>query len=180
MSATAKMPYFIRPSQNLSGEQKKEAYEQALEAIALNLATENNLIVKMSTINSLLKTFLSYYYWVGFYLVDDGRLLIGPYQGTLGCLYIDFERGVCGKAAREKQTQIVGDVHTLSSTAHIACDPNSASEIVVPVMDKDENLIAVLDVDSTMTDSFDAIDQHYLEQLVNVHFGQTSLKKQYD
>ncbi|MEM0993586.1 MAG: GAF domain-containing protein [Bacteroidota bacterium] len=180
MSATAAMPYFIKSSKNLSESEKHTAYQNATEAIELNLAGESNIIVKMSTINCLLKTFLPYFYWVGFYLVDHGRLKIGPYQGTLGCLYIDFSRGVCGKAASTRQTQVVSDVHTLEQgAAHIACDPNSQSEIVVPVSDNKGRLLAVLDVDSSLKGSFDEIDQHYLEAIVEQHFAQTESEKVY-
>ncbi|MEZ4984745.1 MAG: GAF domain-containing protein [Saprospiraceae bacterium] len=109
-----------------------------------------------------------------------GRLLCGterspirrPYQGTLGCLHIDFSRGVCGKAATTRQTQVVADTHALEQgTAHIACDPHSRSEIVVPVFDSSGELIAVFDVDSTLVGSFDAVDQHYLEQLLHRVFA---------
>lgn len=172
MSASAIMPYFIKPSQALTREEKKVAYEEAMIGINANLEGINNPITKMSTINCLLKTYLPYYYWVGFYLVEDGRLIVGPYQGTLGCIFIDFERGVCGKAAHEQKTQIVADVHALDqSKDHIACDPNSASEIVVPVFNAQKELIAVFDVDSTLAGSFDEVDQAYLERLMEKHFG---------
>lgn len=171
MSASVEMPYFIRPSINMSREQKKEAYETAMLGIRANLGEETDLILKMATINCLLKTYLTYYYWVGFYLVKNGRLSVGPYQGTLGCLHIDFNRGVCGKAAREQKTQLVPDVHALAQgTAHIACDPNSQSEIVVPVFDSKGQLIAVFDVDSSVKSSFDEIDQFYLEKILEEHF----------
>ena len=102
--------------------------------------------------------------------------MIGPYQGTLGCLHIDFSKGVCGKAAREQQTQIVGEVHALrQGTEHIACDPNSQSEIVVPVFNKKRELIAVFDVDSSEKHSFDELDQYYLEKLLKLHFEVNSL-----
>lgn len=180
MSATAEMPYFINASKNLTAIEKKEAYEQATNAINANLDAETNLILKMSTINCLLKTFLPYFYWVGFYIVDDNKLKVGPYQGTLGCLTIDFSRGVCGKAAREEQTQIVSDVHAIEQgTAHIACDPNSQSEIVVPVFDNNKRLIAVLDVDSSLKNSFDEIDKMYLEAIVEKHFAQERWVQQY-
>lgn len=171
MSATAEMPYFIRPSVAMSNTEKHTAYEIAIAAIRANLYGESDRILKMVTINCLLKTYLPYYYWVGFYVVNGDKLSVGPYQGTLGCLHIAFGRGVCGKAAATKETQIVSDVHALAQgTAHIACDPNSQSEIVVPVMDKKGNLIAVFDVDSTLKNSFDEIDQRYLEQLLKEHF----------
>lgn len=172
MSASAIMPYFIKPSQALTSEEKAVAYEEAILGINATLDGISNPITKMVTINSLLKTYLPYYFWVGFYLVEDGRLIVGPYQGTLGCIHIDFGRGVCGKAASERKTQIVKDVHALEQgTDHIACDPNSASEIVVPVIDKDGALIAVFDVDSTLTGSFDEVDQHFLEHLMKTQFG---------
>ena len=171
MSASAEMPYFIKPSINLTDEKKKVAYEAALQAIEANIYGETDRILKMSTINCLLKTFLPYYYWVGFYVVNNGRLTVGPYQGTLGCLHIEFSKGVCGKAATSQQTQIVPDVHALAQgTAHIACDPNSQSEIVVPVFDTNNELIAVFDVDSTVKESFDEIDQVYLERILNLSF----------
>jgi GAF domain-containing protein len=94
----------------------------------------------------------------------------------LGCLHIEFGRGVCGKAAREQKTQIVADVHALEQgSAHIACDPNSCSEIVVPVFDASRQLIAVYDVDSTLTSSFDELDQFYLEKIMSKHFQQNAL-----
>ena len=172
MSASAEMPYFIKPSINLDQATKQAAYREAIQAIDANLEGEPNPILKMATINCLLKTYLPYYYWVGFYLVENGRLVVGPYQGTLGCLYIDFSRGVCGKAARTRQTQIVGEVHALDQgTDHIACDPNSQSEIVVPVIDKEGKLLAVFDVDSTLKHSFDEIDQRHLEEILSRHFA---------
>ena len=172
MSASAEMPYFARPSINMNAEEKKEAYEMALQGIRANLEGETDTILKMVTINCLLKTYLTYYYWVGFYLVKNGRLSVGPYQGTLGCLHIDYSKGVCGKAAREEKTQLVPDVHALAQgTDHIACDPNSQSEIVVPVFDQTGTLIAVFDVDSSVKNSFDEIDQLYLEKILSEQFS---------
>ena len=173
MSATQEMPYFIKPSKNLNVDEKRTAYEQAILGIDANLMGESNMILKMSTINCILKTYLPYFYWVGFYIINEGKLSVGPYQGTLGCLHIDFSKGVCGRAATEEKTQLVQDVHALDQgTAHIACDPNSQSEIVVPVFDKNKNLIAVFDVDSTIKNSFDAIDKEFLEKILQKHFQQ--------
>ena len=176
MSASAEMPYFIKPSQSLSASAKRAAYEIAVTAIRANLAGEDNAILKMVTINSILKTHLPYFYWVGFYIMKNGKLTVGPYQGTLGCLHIAVGRGVCGKAAQTHETQLIDDVHQLVQGAdHIACDPNSASEIVVPVFNNKQELIAVFDVDSTETGSFDAIDQTYLEDLLQEHFSKGTL-----
>lgn len=172
MSASAIMPYFIKPSVAFSSDQKSEAYDTAVREIHAILTGVDDVQIKMVTINCILKTHLPYYYWVGFYMLIDGRLQVGPYQGTLGCLYIDIGRGVCGRAAETLETQVVVDCHALAQgTAHIACDPNSQSEIVVPVFDKDKQLIAVFDVDSTLKESFCDIDKEYLERLMKSVFG---------
>lgn len=176
MSASAEMPYFIKPSIHLSAQEKEQHYQEALAAIDANLEGEQHIVLKMSTICCLLKTFFPYYYWVGFYCMADGKLSVGPYQGTLGCLHIELGKGVCGKAALEQKTQIVPNVHALAQgNEHIACDPNSASEIVVPVFNQAGNLIAVFDVDSTLENSFDETDRAYLEKIMDKHFGQSLL-----
>lgn len=165
------MPSFVKPSINLPKGEKEVALKNACDAIIVSLEGETDLILKMATINCLLKNYLPYAYWVGFYIYKDGQLSVGPYQGTLGCLHIELDRGVCGKAAQEQKTQIVEDVHSLEQgTAHIACDPNSASEIVLPVFDGNQKLIAVLDIDSTLTASFDELDQYYLERMLKIIF----------
>ncbi len=170
--APAQLPYFIKPSLALAETEKRAAYARAREDIRQTLGDETDPLVKMVTVNCLLKTELPYYFWVGFYLVRNGRLVVGPYQGTLGCLYIDFQRGVCGRCARELKTQIVPDTHALvPGKEHIACDPNSRSEIVVPVLNADGKLLGVFDVDSTLENSFDEIDREELEGLLGEVFG---------
>ena len=173
MSASATMPYFIKPSQNLTPSAKETAYQEATAAILATLGDEQDETVKMVTINCLLKTHLPYFYWVGFYLNrGDETLVVGPYQGTLGCLYIKFGRGVCGAVAQSGKTRIVGDTHALEQgKEHIACDPNSASEIVLPVHRADRSLLGVFDVDSTEKHSFDAVDERYLAALLHQVFA---------
>lgn len=174
--ASETMPYFINPSTNLSYEAKKEAYEQAVMELDALLHGESDVIMKMSSINCILKTHLPYCYWVGFYCVRDQQLIVGPYQGTLGCLHIEFGKGVCGGVASSGKTHIVSNVHALSQgDEHIACDPNSQSEIVLPVRDQHGNLIAVFDVDSSEKGSFDETDQHYLELILQKHFSVDAL-----
>lgn len=159
---------------------KQAAYANAVAEIDAVLEGESQIILKMTTINCLLKKHFDYFYWIGFYLVHNGALIVGPYQGTLGCLHINFEQGVCGKAARTQTTQIVGDVHLLEQgTEHIACDPLTQSEIVVPVFDNAGKLIAVFDVDSTEKDSFDQTDQYFMEALIGNHFSKLPLEKNY-
>jgi GAF domain-containing protein len=157
----------------MNKEQKIEKYEEAAFEIDSLLANESDMILKMASINSILKNKFEYYFWVGFYIVNNNSLIIGPYQGTLGCLYINYERGVCGRAARTKVTQIVEDVH--SDSEHIACDSQSNSEIVVPVFDPSGRLIAVFDVDSTEFAAFDETDKLYLESILNKHFQENNL-----
>jgi L-methionine (R)-S-oxide reductase len=156
-------------SEVLSVVEKTVAYEDAVGQLDALLAGESHPIMKMATINCVLREALPYYFWVGFYLVHDGELVVGPYQGTLGCLHISFDRGVCGAAARTGTTQIVPDVEKFPG--HIACDSKSRSEICVPVRDQAGELIAVLDVDSTEPGSFDGVDEAFLSQIVGQHFG---------
>lgn len=153
---------------NLNSSEKEKVYKQSQRQIDSVLQGETNTIAKMATINCILRENIPYYFWTGFYLVHNGELVVGPYQGTLGCLHIPFQKGVCGAAARSKTTQIVPDVHLFPG--HIACDSKSQSEIVVPVFDKENKLIAVFDVDSTEKSSFDEIDRIYLEKILHQHF----------
>ncbi len=170
--ASAEMPYFINPSVNLSRQEKIIAYDQVVYQLSALLQPETDVILKMSSINCLLKSHLPYYYWVGFYLVANDLLMVGPYQGTLGCLHINMGQGVCGRVAASRSTIIVDDVHALTQgEEHIACDPNSQSEIVLPVIDHNDRLIAVFDVDSSIKSSFDDIDQTYLERILKEHFA---------
>jgi len=170
-NSSNQMPYFIKPSINFSLSEKEEAYQHAFTELELLLKGENDTILKMSSINSILKTHLPYFYWVGFYLMSNGRLSIGPYQGTLGCLHIELGKGVCGSVAMSKHTKIVEDVDILvQGTEHISCDPNSKSEIVIPIFDSKKDLIAVFDVDSTLPKSFDVVDQKYLERIMIRYF----------
>ncbi|HET9896454.1 MAG TPA: GAF domain-containing protein [Streptosporangiaceae bacterium] len=148
---------------------KLRAYEDAERQLDSLLAGESHPILKMATINCVLREMLPYYFWVGFYLVHEGELVVGPYQGTLGCLHISFDRGVCGAAARTGLVQVVADVRNFPG--HIACDSRSRSEICVPVHDGADNLIAVFDVDSTEADSFDEADEQFLSRLMRKHFG---------
>ena len=151
----------------MSRQQKTAIYERVTKEIEATLEGETDLLAAMATMVCLLHQTFESFFWTGFYRrIGPDRLLIGPYQGTLGCLHISFERGVCGACARSQQTVIVPDVHQFPG--HIACDPNSKSEIVVPVFDQSGRLIAVLDVDSNQYDAFDEVDQRYLEQIVSL------------
>jgi len=128
----------------------------------------------MATVASMLAASFDHFFWTGFYVVDPDKpreLVVGPYQGTLGCLRIAFGRGVCGTAAETGKVQVVEDVHAFPG--HIACDARSASEIVVPVFDAQGRLIAVLDVDSDQKSAFDEMDASWLQAVVNKVFSMT-------
>ena len=151
---------------------KAARYAALAGEIAAVLDGEPNLTARMATVVSMLANSFEHYFWTGFYVVDGDKpdeLVVGPYQGTLGCLRIAFGRGVCGTAAASRTTQVVADVHAFPG--HIACDSRSASEIVVPVIDRQGRLIAVFDVDSTAPAAFDRDDARGLEQILAQTFG---------
>ena len=151
---------------------KAARYAEVEAEILAVLDGEPDRVARMATVASMLADAFEPFFWTGFYVVDPTRaeeLVVGPYQGTLGCLRIAFGRGVCGAAARTGQTQIVDDVHAFPG--HIACDARSRSEIVVPVFDPSGVLIAVFDVDATETSVFDAVDAEALERLLGAVFA---------
>lgn len=151
---------------------KAERYAEVEAEILAVLDGEPDRVARMATVSSMLADAFDTYFWTGFYVVDPAKgdeLVVGPYQGTLGCLRIPFGRGVCGAAAATRTTQVVEDVHAFPG--HIACDSRSASEIVVPVFDGSGALIAVFDVDSTEKAAFDALDREALERLLGKVFS---------
>lgn len=156
----------------MSPDEKTQCYAEAAKEITAVLDGETNLTSRMATVSNILHHAFDHYFWTGFYLVDPEKpdeLVVGPYQGTLGCLRIPFGKGVCGTAAATGETQIVDDVNSFSG--HIACDARSSSEIVVPVFDKEGDLIAVFDVDSDKKAMFNAADKAGLEKILCDNFG---------
>jgi len=145
---------------------KAQKYKEVLDEIRAVIAGETSITARYATASCLLAQRFDYFYWTGFYEVDPLKkeeLVVGPYQGTLGCLRIPFSRGVCGACATQKKSLIVDDVEAFDG--HVACDSRTKSEIVVPVFDKAGVLQAVLDVDSTSLNSFDLEDQKGLEAI---------------
>lgn len=144
---------------------KAARYAAVAQEIAAVLDGEPNRTARMATIASMLASSFEHYFWTGFYVVDPDRpreLVVGPYQGTLGCLRIAFGRGVCGAAAQTGETQLVPDVHAFPG--HIACDAASRSELVVPVW-RDGAVIAVIDLDSPDPARFDEADAQGIARL---------------
>lgn len=151
---------------------KRARYADLRLEVASVLEGEPDLTARMATLASMLHAAFDSYFWTGFYVVDPAKgdeLMVGPYQGTLGCLRIPFGRGVCGVAAAERRTVIVEDVEAFPG--HIACDSRSRSEVVTPVYDKAGALIAVLDVDSDQLAAFDAVDAEGIEAILRETFA---------
>src|SRR4051812_36319617 len=142
---------------------KKEQYISLLPQIKGLLEGETDLVANLANVAAALKEQFNWF-WVGFYLVKNNELVVGPFQGPVACTRIKKGRGVCGTSWAKAKTIIVDDVETFSG--HIACSSLSRSEIVVPVIRNNE-VIAVLDADSEYLNSFDETDQQYLEQIIN-------------
>lgn len=143
---------------------KRERYETLLPQMASFIKGEPDLIAAMANMAAAItQTF--HFFWVGFYRVIEDKLVLGPFQGPIACTRIAYGKGVCGSAWKEQRTLVVPDVDAFPG--HIACSSASRSEIVVPVM-KEGRVIGVLDIDSDQLNSFDEVDQHYLEQIVGL------------
>lgn len=145
-------------------QEKEEIYQVLLPQIKALIQDEDNLIANLANIAAALKEAFQFF-WVGFYLVDEDELVLGPFQGPIACTRIGFGKGVCGTAFEKRQTILVPDVDQFPG--HIACSAASKSEIVVPVV-KHDVVLMVLDIDSDKLNAFDAIDQHYLEELAKI------------
>ncbi|MBN1971627.1 MAG: GAF domain-containing protein [Candidatus Delongbacteria bacterium] len=142
---------------------KNSKYERIYNQLESLLTKTKDPLPRMSTIIAVLHHKFSYYFWTGFYFIKDEKLIVGPYQGSLACQVLAKPHGVCWSAVIDRETVIVDDVEKFPG--HIACDSRSKSEIVVPVFDRDNSLVAVLDVDSDKGSSFDETDKIWLEKI---------------
>ncbi|MEN4905165.1 GAF domain-containing protein [Luteimonas sp. TWI1416] len=149
----------------LSGSKADQYAALAAQARAL-LHGESDPIANAANLSALVYHALPDLNWVGFYFYDGTELVVGPFQGLPACVRIPLDKGVCGAAARTRQTQRVDDVHAFAG--HIACDAASRSEVVVPLVDGDR-LIGVFDLDSPLPARFDADDQAGLEALARLY-----------
>ena len=141
---------------------KKEKYEIVLPQIASVVSDEHDMVANMANIAAILHETFGFW-WTGFYRVDGKELVLGPFQGPVACNRIAFGRGVCGTAWERGETICVPNVHEF--TGHIACSSQSKSEIVVPIWSENQ-VIAVLDIDSAEYGTFDEVDKKYLEEVV--------------
>ena len=144
---------------------KRQArYSRIRQQLKEILSKNDDLFSGMATINAILYHKMDGFFWVGFYLLKDGRLLVGPYQGPVACIELPGNKGVCWAGINGRVPVIVPDVHEYPG--HIACDPRSKSEIVIPVRDRNNMVIGVLDIDSNVKDNFDYTDAQELERIV--------------
>jgi len=146
---------------------KTEQYQSLIPQIGGLLEGETDLIANLANITGALKEQFNWL-WVGFYLVKNNELVLGPFQGPVACTRIQYGRGVCGTSWKEKKTLIVPDVEKFPG--HIACSSLSRSEIVVPIW-KDKEVVGILDVDSEQLDHFDETDTRYLEKVLQMLGG---------
>lgn len=150
---------------------REEQYGLLLRQLEALLAGETNVVANLANASALLNQFFTEINWVGFYMMDQGELVLGPFQGLPACVRIPAGKGVCGTAVQERRTIVVPDVHQFPG--HIACDAASRSEIVVPLM-AGGKVVGVLDIDSPVTGRFDETDRIWLEkaaELIVRHAG---------
>ena len=140
--------------------EKEDKYRLLTEQVKGLVEATDDAVSAMANVSAAVQETMGFF-WTGFYVVKSGRLQLGPFQGSVACTQIPFGRGVCGTAWERRQTLVVPDVEDFPG--HIACSSLSRSEIVVPVFDADGEVKAVLDIDSKELNTFDAIDQKYLE-----------------
>ena len=143
---------------------KEEKYAAVLPQVKALCEGEKDMIAKMANVAALLYREFGFW-WTGFYRVENEELVLGPFQGPIACVHIGYGRGVCGTAWKKQRTVVVPDVEEFPG--HIACSSESSSEIVVPVFNNNE-IIAVLDIDSRELNTFDETDADWLERIVAV------------
>ncbi len=145
--------------------EKREIYRQLLTQVESLIEGETNRISVLANVTAAVKEALAFF-WVGFYLVENDELALGPFQGSVACYHIGYGKGVCGTAWARRQTVVVEDVEAFPG--HIACSSLSRSEIVVPLFDGNGEVAGVLDIDSTELATFDEVDKEWLERLCAV------------
>jgi L-methionine (R)-S-oxide reductase len=152
----------MKISPDIKSSRYNRIYRQLNELVVIT----DNRIARMATIAALLHHKMESFSWTGFYLLSDSDLIVGPYQGRLACQVLERNRGVCWSGINEQKTIIVPDVHRFPG--HIACDPKSRSEIVIPIRDKQGTIIGVMDIDSEIAGNFDETDSAHLEKIADL------------
>lgn len=148
-------------------EHKKEGrYGRIYKQLGELVLKSNNTQARMATIIAVLQHKMDYFFWTGYYLIEDGEMTVNSYQGPVACQILAKDKGVCWAAFNKQETLVIDDVHAFPE--HIACDGRSNSEIVVPLKNKAGEIIGVLDVDSSVKSSFSDVDAKWLEKIVDL------------
>lgn len=145
---------------------KSSRYQRMYQQIKELVVVTDNIYSRMATINAVLHHKMKTFFWTGFYMLDGEELVVGPYQGSLACLKLKRNTGVCWSGINSAKSVVVPDVHDFPG--HIACSSLSNSEIVVPLMDSSGKVVGVFDVDSRDLNAFDEVDREWLEKIVDL------------
>jgi len=152
----------------MEAKKREGRYSRIYDQLAGLVLKSNNRQARMATIIAVLHHKMDYFFWTGFYLLEDGEMVVNSYQGPVACQILEKDKGVCWAAFNKNETVVVDDVHSFPN--HIACDSRSKSEIVVPFKNREGKIIGVLDVDSSQKNSFSEIDAQWLEKILELIF----------
>jgi GAF domain-containing protein len=150
----------------MEANRKHKRYERIYNQLDELIKDKKYTVANMATIVAVLHHKMDYFFWTGFYLLTEGELIVGPYQGPVACINLQKDTGVCWAGVNRRETVLVPDVEKFPG--HIACDSRSKSEIVVPLKNNEGEIIGVLDIDSSSLDSFDSIDAFWLEKILKL------------
>lgn len=150
----------------MESSKKQGRYKRIISQLEGLLEQDNGMLARMATINAVLHHKFDYFFWTGFYILKEEKLIVGPYQGPVACQLLSKDTGVCWASVNSGESQIVEDVSKFPG--HIACDSRSRSEIVIPMKDNSGKVTAVLDVDSSELSAFDETDRENLEIIIGL------------
>ena len=156
----------IHRRKKMEDRKKEGRYGRIFKQLSELVLKSNNTQARMATIIAVLHHKMDYFFWTGYYLIEDGEMIVNSYQGPVACQILEKDKGVCWAAFNKKETVVVKDVHAFMD--HIACDARSNSEIVVPLKNKTGEVIGVLDVDSSEKAAFTEVDAHWLEKILEL------------
>ena len=145
---------------------KQNRYKRIHQQLEDLLPKSNDTLARMATVIAVLHHKMDYYFWTGYYFLKEGRLIVGPYQGPVACQELEQNTGVCWTGINRQEPVIVPDVEQFPG--HIACDPRSKSEIVLPVRNNENEITGVLDIDGKELNAFDNVDQEYLSSIIRL------------
>jgi GAF domain-containing protein len=162
------LPGILR-NRPMDGKKKEGRYHRIYDQLEELLVKTDDPLARMASVCAILHHKMDHYFWTGFYMAKEGRLVVGPYQGPVACQELEKDQGVCWAAYNSGEPVVVPDVHAFPG--HIACDSRSKSEITLPVFDGDGTITAIFDVDSDQEDAFDQTDRDHLVRILELIHG---------